>query len=353
MSSTSEYMVGPVIGQGGFSHVVYAMHKHSKRKVAIKVVEQVTLQRHPWLLQAVMNEKKILQLCSSMNTDNQSLSWIVQLWAAFYDSQQMYLVMELCTGGDLEGLLQQIFGNRNDTGKLSTVSAHMTSWYKHSVPFYASKLIQAVNFLHNEKRILHCDLKPGNCLLDCKTGHLKLADFASAIEMNVTSQNVVGLSSEPIIPRGTTEYSCPEIIHAKSPSLLTEAVDYWSMGCILFAMIDHDGKSPFAKESEALTVQAVVDYCTASNPSFDRSTTSSEHSSRNEDWLEMATQLLLPVPEERTRSWNEKIMKSKLLEDGNSEDLSQITLPRPLWKSTMDSAPLKDGSSGWSAFQTI
>ena len=42
MSSAAEYWVGPTIGEGAFGHVVYAIHKATERKVAIKVMEVPT-----------------------------------------------------------------------------------------------------------------------------------------------------------------------------------------------------------------------------------------------------------------------------------------------------------------------
>ena len=347
MSSASEYMVGPIIGQGGFAHVVYAVHKHSHRKVAIKVIEQVSLRRHPWLMEAVLTEKKILQSCKANDDDNQAPSWIVELWAAFYDAQQMYFVLELCTGGDLEGLLQQVFGDDRET-KSTETSKTIEAWFQHSIPFYASQLIQAVHYLHQEKKILHCDLKPGNCLLDGETGHLKLADFASAIDMAAHGQNSDGSSLPPMIPRGTSQYSCLEIIRANPPASFSEAVDYWSVGCILHAMFSN-GKSPFERESEALTVQAVVDFCDAPTPSI----APKQQHGHNEVWLDMGIQLLQPKTEDRIKIWNDQTIKSTRVEASHATDLSTMVLPNPSWRGKLDNTKPRDGNTGWSAFQTF
>ncbi|KAL3917050.1 MAG: hypothetical protein SGILL_004894 [Bacillariaceae sp.] len=347
MSSTDEFLVGPVIGHGGFAHVVYAVHKHSQRKVAIKVIEQVSLRKHPWLLQAVMTEKRILQ-SSTRNDDNETETlqsqYMVELWAAFYDAQQMYLVMELCTGGDLEGLLHQVgLVDGGDKGRrIPAEDATLRSWFELSVPYYASQLVEAVNFLHTEKSILHCDLKPGNCLLDALTGRLKLADFASAIEMNALNQTLV--------PRGTSEYSSLELIRSVSPSSLTVAVDYWSVGCILYAMTQA-GKSPFARESESLAVQAVAEYCKEEGPSS--LPAASPREEQCQEWLMFSTQLLQPQPGDRLRAWKDEILNSEALKQGNPADLSLIELPTPTWQRKVESTTLKDGNIGWSAFHAF
>eukprot|EP00536_Pseudo-nitzschia_multiseries_P005406 jgi/Psemu1/190515/e_gw1.101.140.1 len=253
MSSAADYWVGPTIGEGAFGHVVYAVHKTTKKKVAIKVMEAPTMTRAARgrnhnqqqireQTAMILNERRILSLPAL-----KSSKWIVNLWAAFCNgnhqsasSQYLYFVMELATGGDLQGLIQQA---------MSSHSAR-ESWWRDSIPHYASQLIRAADFLHS-RGILHCDLKPENVLVDASNGDLKLADFGCALD---TKQPQPSSS----FPRGTARYSAPEIVRATAPSALTPAVDYWSVGCILHAMVH--GTSPFDKGSEALTVRAIFDY---------------------------------------------------------------------------------------------
>jgi 3-phosphoinositide dependent protein kinase-1 len=161
MSSTDEYLVGPTIGQGSFAHVVYAKHKRSEKKVAIKVLNQITLKRRPDVMQMVLTERNVLSQLSSS-------AYVVNLWASFLDSQCVYLVMELALGGDLQDLIQL---GLDDSGN------HNDEWQA-SIPFYARQLIQAIQYIHS-KKILHCDLKPQNILIE-ESGKLKLADFGSA-----------------------------------------------------------------------------------------------------------------------------------------------------------------------------
>jgi serine/threonine protein kinase len=376
MSTAREYMVGPTIGQGSFAHVVYAVHKLSKRKCAIKVVEQISFHKHPWLLQAVMAEKRILLQSNTTNKQSKSStssSWIVNLWAAFYDTQHLYLVMELCSGGDLEGLLlHQVgkcsIGEENSIGDASNTTAtqqqrkqQRQKWFFHSVPFYASQIFQAVQFLHTEKQILHCDLKPSNCLLEADTGQLKLADFTSAIEMTCLG-TVEASSTAPErqqqgqqqqqlqIPRGSSDYACPEILHATSPSSLSEAVDYWSVGCILYAMT-HFGNSPFFRESEALTVEAIMQHCRDGLTILGEQPTVVFEVAT--DWTELTVGLLRPTPKDRMCSWRDRIVRNNLLQVSACVDFEHVMLPCPHWKNEVDNAELKDGNMGWIAFQQV
>eukprot|EP00751_Fragilariopsis_kerguelensis_P003907 CAMPEP_0170811308 /NCGR_PEP_ID=MMETSP0733-20121128/35183_1 /TAXON_ID=186038 /ORGANISM="Fragilariopsis kerguelensis, Strain L26-C5" /LENGTH=92 /DNA_ID=CAMNT_0011167445 /DNA_START=100 /DNA_END=375 /DNA_ORIENTATION=+ len=90
MSSAAEYWVGPTIGEGAFGHVVYAIHKATERKVAIKVMEVPTTSHaareqrnhHQHQLKQktamILNERKILSL-----PELKASRWVVDLWAAF------------------------------------------------------------------------------------------------------------------------------------------------------------------------------------------------------------------------------------------------------------------------------
>ena len=250
MSSAAQYWIGPTIGEGAFGHVVYAVHKATERQVAIKVMD-VSASLHATREQRrhqqnqtkqktemILNERKILSL-----PELKASKWIVDLWAAFCDpdssaSRCLYFVMELATGGDLACLIHR---GLNSPDRLS--------WLQFSVPHYGCQLMEAVDFLHS-KGILHCDLKPENMLLDASTGRLRLADFGCSIDTKEPRRS--------LFLRGTARYASPEVLRAVSPSALTFAVDYWSVGCVLHAMIY--GHSPFDRGSEFLTVQAVLEY---------------------------------------------------------------------------------------------
>jgi len=407
MSSAAEYWVGPTIGEGAFGHVVYAVHKATEQKLAIKVVEVPTTvhasretrqhyqNQHKQKTAMILNERRILSL-----PELKSSRWIIDLCAAFCgstsSSRYLYFVMELATGGDLRGLIHQ------------GLSSHVErrSWLGSSVPFYASQLIAAVEFLHSEG-VLHCDLKPENVLLDATRGHLKLADFGCALD---TTQQ---LQQQEVFPRGTTSYSSPEILRV---SRFTVAVDYWSVGCILHAMVH--GQSPFDRGSEALTVRAVfahvaarggtteesgvsplsassdeyendkklvvvssiVDHAaiedsTIANPTnaITPAGTIAENEDRDDpDPLQLLWQdLLAVVPDNRIGAWKDSALPFLASQshgdfgDGDalppSEKESQlpvpnlasqnILLPVPKWQDQVDNATLRDGGLGWSVFQ--
>eukprot|EP00980_Cylindrotheca_fusiformis_P019251 scaffold6572_cov106-Cylindrotheca_fusiformis.AAC.3 len=307
MSSTSEYWVGPTIGEGAFAHVVYAKHKNSSKLVAIKVMDQLTLKQRPEVMQMVLTEQNVLKRLESSN--------VVRLWASFYDSQCVYLVLELAVGGDLDGMIQH---------GLSTNSKG--AWYS-SVPFYCQQIIQAVQYIHSH-RILHCDLKPKNILCDGQGG-LKLADFGSAMATYTAHAGFV--------PRGTSAYSCPELLRAESN--LTEAVDLWSLGCIFYAMFQNE--SPFHADTEALTVKLVMEYVDKNDLTSRLDKTHVPH-----DWKQIVEGLLQVAPGSRARFWTELLPIASAWERP-----TDFLVTKASWSKQAESSCMRDGSAGWSVFE--
>lgn len=93
-------------------------------------------------------------------------------------------------------------------------------------------LISALNYLHNEKKIIHRDLNPANILIN-SSFNVKLTDFGLAKQV---TQSVSVMNSFV----GTLAYSCPELVQNQKYS---EKADVWSLGCILYELVMM--KTPF------------------------------------------------------------------------------------------------------------
>ena len=263
---TSDYLVGVTIGEGRFGHVVHAHHKHTKRDVAIKVVDKDSVYKYPWLGASLWAEQQLLQ-----DAALQESSWIVNLWAAFHDTECVYLVMECVMGGTLKQTIEYHLKTANG----SKNSIERNSWRTHGAPQYAQQLALAVEFLHGHG-IIHGDIKPENALLTPQ-GQLQLADFGSAFRMNkkveLDSAGEAVLddsgrfndndipSTEGVLVGGTTDYSSPEVTRGTQRDALTTGVDLWSLGCVFVAL--QWGESPFHASSDALAVKAITEYATS------------------------------------------------------------------------------------------
>ena len=100
--------------------------------------------------------------------------------------------------------------------------------------FYLAEVILALEYLHQNLKLIYRDLKPENILISGE-GHLKITDFGLAKSSEQTCLSFVG----------TPEYVAPEVIQNQEQ---TAAVDIWSCGVLMYEMIA--GNSPFAAGSK-------------------------------------------------------------------------------------------------------
>lgn len=141
--------------------------------------------------------------------------FLCTLHFAFQTQDKLYMVMDFFAGGEL-------FFHLKKQGKFSEKSAQL----------YAAETILALDALHSQN-IIYRDLKPENLLLD-EVGHICLTDFGLAKQSNEH-----GMLKSLC---GTPEYLPPEIIQAR-PEGYSKAIDYWSLGTMLFEFLT--GLPPF------------------------------------------------------------------------------------------------------------
>jgi serine/threonine protein kinase len=205
-----DYEILSPLGQGAYSKVYHVRHRTNGNEYALKVVEQKKL-NHSKLNRRLKNEVA-LQL--SLNHP-----CIVKLYNTFEDDDLIYLVLELCSGGELYTQIKQ-------EGRLVEEDAKSL----------CSQIVEALGYLH-AKGIIHRDLKLGNLLLSEDRTLVKVADFGLAVKLK-------NFSEERNTLCGTPNYISPEIINRQPYGL---ASDMWSLGCIIYACLT--GSPPFESSS--------------------------------------------------------------------------------------------------------
>ncbi|EIM91983.1 AGC/NDR protein kinase [Stereum hirsutum FP-91666 SS1] len=231
------------VGQGGYGEVYLARKQETGEVCALKKMRKKTLFKMDEI-RHVLVERDILTATKT--------PWLVRLLYAFQDPQHVYLAMEYVPGGDFRTLL-------NNSGVLKEEHAK----------FYICEMFAAVNELH-KLGYLHRDLKPENFLVD-SSGHVKLTDFGLAtgalnpkrieslkvkldrvkdnevVHRSTIERRSIYRSIRNEDPRyadsivGSPDYMAPEVLRGKP---YTYAVDYWSLGCILFEFLA--GFPPFS-----------------------------------------------------------------------------------------------------------
>lgn len=201
----SHYTIKHELGSGAYGRVVYAIHNITHQDRAIKIINKFSI-KNEQIRSKLMNEVNILK-----NLDHPN---IIKIYEFYEDEFNLYLVLDICTGGELlESILKR--------GSFSEVTAAL----------YMRQILSTVVYLHNQ-RIIHRDLKLENMLLESPqdTG-LKIIDFGAAT-------NYVPGKLESLRV-GTVNYIAPEVLAKK----YNEKCDIWSCGVILFILLS--GRLPF------------------------------------------------------------------------------------------------------------
>ncbi|CEP00998.1 unnamed protein product (mitochondrion) [Plasmodiophora brassicae] len=203
----SMYEIGAELGKGHFAVVHACVHVGTGVKYAVKVINKRRVTNPMSMREEVTVLRKVGRH-----------PYCIELVDVFEDDSNFYLVMELCTGGDL-------FSRIVDYGSYSEMDASRTLF----------QLATALDHIH-QQGITHRDLKPENILLLNSTpdSDLKVGDFG-------LSKIVEGGPS--VVMKticGTWAYCAPEVIEQKP---YTSLVDNWTLGVLMFILLS--GYHPF------------------------------------------------------------------------------------------------------------
>ena len=181
-----------VIGKGGFGKVWKVQYKKTKEYFALKE----------------MSKRKIIDKKSekSINSEREFLSklhnpFIVNMHYAFQDNDNLYLVMDMLSGGDL----------RYHCSRYRIFSEEQTR-------FFIACIIYSLEYIHSNN-VIHRDIKPENLVLDEK-GYVRITDFG------IAKENMLDNSSET---SGTPGYMSPEVMNGKNHSF---QADFFAIGVI-------------------------------------------------------------------------------------------------------------------------
>lgn len=210
--------VTATLGVGGFGRVeLVQLSTDAKKTFALKQLKKKHIvetrqQDH------IMSEKRIMY--------DSHCPFIVRLYKTFKDKKYLYMLLEVCLGGELWTILR-------DRG----------SFDDNTTRFYVGCVIEAFSYLHG-KGIVYRDLKPENLLLDEK-GYCKLVDFGFAKK--------IGFGRKTWTFCGTPEYVAPEIILNKGHDF---ASDYWSLGILMYELLT--GSPPFSGSDPMKTYNIIL-----------------------------------------------------------------------------------------------
>eukprot|EP00271_Cylindrocystis_brebissonii_P009135 TRINITY_DN237_c0_g1_i1.p1 TRINITY_DN237_c0_g1~~TRINITY_DN237_c0_g1_i1.p1 ORF type:complete len:823 (+),score=110.20 TRINITY_DN237_c0_g1_i1:1003-3471(+) len=206
------YALGRELGRGQFGVIRLCIDKRTSEPLAVKAISKSRL-RTVQDIEDVLREVKAMEVLAGHPA-------IIHLRATAEDSRRVYLIMDLCEGGELfERITER---KRYPERDAAQVFATLVSVVAHC----------------QSKGIVHRDLKPENILLCNKESHclIKVVDFGLAAFLK-PGQRLTPMA-------GSAYYIAPEVLLG---SYGMEA-DMWSIGVVLYIMLC--GLPPFWHEKE-------------------------------------------------------------------------------------------------------
>ncbi|XP_059318068.1 calcium-dependent protein kinase 29-like [Lycium ferocissimum] len=209
---TSLYDLDKELGRGQFGVTYLCTDKSSGLKYACKSISRKKLVTNNDI-EDVRREIMIMQHLSGQPN-------IVEFKGAYEDMNNIYLVMELCSGGEL---FDRITAKGNYSEKeAATIGRQIVN------------VVQACHFMG----VMHRDLKPENFLMVSKADDspLKATDFGLSvfIEEGKVYKDIVG----------SAYYVAPQVLQRN----YGKEIDVWSAGVILYILLS--GFPPFWAETE-------------------------------------------------------------------------------------------------------
>ena len=203
--------IGEIIGSGSAGTVKLAVHVPTGLQVAVKIIPKRKFFMNKKLEETTNRELAMLDRIAEFDHPH-----IVRTYGYINDPDNIYIVLELCEGGELLEELE-----------------HIGNYTEHDAATIVYNIVETLGYLH-QRGIVHRDIKPENLLLKKKgdPDSIKLADFglANILEGKDSLQTVCG----------SPAYMAPEVHNLQN---YDEKVDMWSMGVMLFLLLS--GGLPF------------------------------------------------------------------------------------------------------------
>lgn len=210
------YRVGRVLGQGGVATVYESEDPHSGRRVALKVLSNLS----PKTVKRFEQEAAITIPFSHPN--------IVTVYEVGNAEGYYFIAMELIEGRTLD----KVFADSRVDERIRLIL----------------DTAAAVAYAH-ERGVIHRDLKPSNILVD-GNGHVFLTDFGLARLLDAAP----GLTSTGTV-LGTPYYMAPEQVKGEVKRL-NARTDVYALGVLLYEALA--SRPPFAANSLPEMVPLIV-----------------------------------------------------------------------------------------------
>ncbi|KAE8889858.1 hypothetical protein PF005_g20549 [Phytophthora fragariae] len=217
--SISDFTLLEFLGEGATAQVYLAEHGASGAHVAIKVIDKLLVQRAQ--LESKVRQEMVLH--AELRHPH-----VLHVESVFEDARNFYMALEYCARRSLSAIVKTLPGRKMDEQMAKKIFR---------------QVVAGVVYLH-ASGVIHRDLKLANLLMNAD-GEVKISDFGLAAR----------LGDDHVTMCGTPNFIAPEVLAADDEPY-DEAVDVWSLGCILYCLLQ--GKAPFEGRKVSETLENVA-----------------------------------------------------------------------------------------------
>src|SRR5213593_3494041 len=205
------YKLIKVLGRGGMGIVWLAHDEELERDVALKFLPDLMIQDRALLDQLKHETKRCLELTHPH---------IVRIHDFVHDERSGCISMEYIDGETLSNLRAEKEQKVFEPDEIAT---------------WTSQLCDALDYAHNHAKVVHCDLKPANLMVN-QRGDLKVSDFGIARSLGDSASRLTLEQGRS----GTLIYMSPQQLNGER---CTHLDDIYSLGASIYELLT--SKPPF------------------------------------------------------------------------------------------------------------
>lgn len=223
------YKIEKILGQGSFGITYLAEHTNLGKKVAIKefFMKELNSRGEDGSITGMSDSSLSQNYCQKFKKEAINLSRldhpnIVRVTDSFSENGTFYYVMDFIEGQNLNDYVKSHY--IDETEAVSIIKS----------------VADALIYMHEEKHMLHLDLKPGNVMRRNSDGHVFLIDFGLSKHYSTDGQP----ETSTTIGLGTAGYAPIEQGNKAKNGEFRPTIDVYALGATFYKLLTRETPPP-------------------------------------------------------------------------------------------------------------